>query len=293
MDSHEATKTVFSRIESLDQENASKIMGFLFIQDPGEKEMIRLALGPESLLLSLINQAKTYLGLGISLNTSSAPSTPSFPSPFNPMSNPNRPNHLLQSSPRIIIPNNGIHMNPSSPSSPWSVSGFSSPSSHMSPRPPPSSLSYAAAVVNGTSNGGSLGPFSPPTSSSSFSHPPFYSNTSYTDFNGAGQVDDSLSKNTDFFVDPIMSPSGRSDSILLPNTGGAWVDSGDTHHPFHRRSCSVNDVFLGGGWSEDGGSGGDPVCISLEVFVRMATIASFRIVVLPILLMSLMGLMSY
>ncbi|GMP46386.1 hypothetical protein CsSME_00014571 [Camellia sinensis var. sinensis] len=102
-------------------------MGYIFIQEPGEKEMIRLACGPETLLLSLISQAKTRLGL--SSNTSSTPSTPSSPSPFNPMSNPNnnnRPNPFLQSSPRIIISNNGFHMNPSSsPSSPWSVSGFS------------------------------------------------------------------------------------------------------------------------------------------------------------------------
>ncbi|THF99879.1 hypothetical protein TEA_021109 [Camellia sinensis var. sinensis] len=245
MDSYEATKIVFSRIQSLDPENASKIMGYIFIQDPGEKEMIRLAFGPESLLISLINQAKTHLG--ISSNTSSTPSTPSSPSPFNnPMSNPNnnRPTHQLpHSSPRVIVPNNGFHINPPSPSSPWSVSGFSdhrSPSNQMSPRPP-SSLSYAA-VVNGTSNGGS----------GSFSLPPFYSNSNSSDLNDEFniQVRDQL----DFVVDPIMSPSGRSDSILFPYAN--TVDSancGNNHQHHHRRSCSVSDMFLSG--SEDGGSG--------------------------------------
>lgn len=138
MDNYEATKIVLSRIQSLDPENASKIMGFILIQDHGEKEMIRLAFGPETRLLSLITQAKTYLGL----------------------------NPFAQSSPRIIIPNNGFHLNtnqnqsqnPSSPSSPWGVSD------HRSPKPS-SSLSYAA-VVNGSTS----------SPSGSFSLP-FYNNS--------------------------------------------------------------------------------------------------------------------
>ncbi|KAA8549793.1 hypothetical protein F0562_001477 [Nyssa sinensis] len=265
MDSYEATKIVFSRIQILDPENASKIMGYILIQDHGEKEMIRLAYGPETLLLALISQAKSCLGL--SSNNSSTPSTPSSPSPFNLISNPNRANPLPQSSPRIVIPNNGFHMNPSSPSSPWSLSGFSdhrSPSSHMSPRPS-STLSYAA-VVNGTSNGAS-GSFSS-LSSASFSVP-FCTNSTCSDPNdeyGNLQVqdqlsffDDSSSKNVDF-MDPIMSPSGRSDSVAFPyrNTTSNWVDSGNCgdahHHHLHRRSCSVSDAFLGGG-SEDVGTG--------------------------------------
>uniref|UniRef100_A0A5B6Z376 Putative zinc finger CCCH domain-containing protein 53 isoform X1 n=1 Tax=Davidia involucrata TaxID=16924 RepID=A0A5B6Z376_DAVIN len=253
MDSYEATKIVFSRIQSLDPENASKIMGYVLIQDHGEKEMIRLAFGPETLFVSLINQAKSYLGL--SSNTSSTP-IPSPPSPFNPISNPNRPNPPPQSSPRIIIPNNGFHTNPSSPSSPWSVSGFSdhrSPNTHMSPRPT-SSLSYAA-VVNGTSNCSS-GSFSS-SSTASFSVP-FYSKTTRSDSNDEYsniQVQDQFLFLDD--SDPIMSPSGRSDSVVW-NTATNWVDSGTCgdahHHHLHRRSCSVSDAFLGGG-SEDGGTG--------------------------------------
>ncbi|KAA8528066.1 hypothetical protein F0562_035065 [Nyssa sinensis] len=256
MDSYEATKVVFSRIQSLDPENASKIMGYVLILDQGEKEMIRLAFGPETLLVSLINQAKSHLGL--SSNTSS---TLSSPLPFNPIGNP-KSNPPPQSSPRIIIPNNGFHMNPSSPSSPWSISGFSdhrSPSSNMTPRPA-SSLSYAA-VVNGTSNGSS-GSFSS-SSTSSFSVP-FYSRSTCSDPNDEYSniqlqdqllyLDDSSSKNVDF-CDPIMSPSGRSDSVLW-NTATDWVDPGtcgDGHH-LHRRSCSVSDAYIGGG-SEDGGTG--------------------------------------
>ena len=59
MDSYEATKMVFSRIQNLDPENASKIMGYLLLQDHGDREMIRLAFGPETLLHNLILQAKT------------------------------------------------------------------------------------------------------------------------------------------------------------------------------------------------------------------------------------------
>ncbi|CAA7389136.1 unnamed protein product [Spirodela intermedia] len=77
MDAYEATRIVLSRIQSLDPENASKIMGLLLIQDHGEKEMIRLAFGPEALLHSVVFKARKDLGL----LPPSAPSTPSSPSP--------------------------------------------------------------------------------------------------------------------------------------------------------------------------------------------------------------------
>ncbi|KAL1199815.1 Zinc finger CCCH domain-containing protein 46 [Cardamine amara subsp. amara] len=63
MDGYEATRIVLSRIQSLDPENASKIMGLLLLQDHGEKEMIRLAFGPETLVHSVIVKAKKELGL--------------------------------------------------------------------------------------------------------------------------------------------------------------------------------------------------------------------------------------
>ncbi|KAJ4904571.1 Zinc finger CCCH domain-containing protein 46 [Raphanus sativus] len=63
MDGYEATRIVLSRIQTLDPENASKIMGLLLLQDHGEKEMIRLAFGPETLVHSVIAKAKKELGL--------------------------------------------------------------------------------------------------------------------------------------------------------------------------------------------------------------------------------------
>nr|XP_043609168.1 zinc finger CCCH domain-containing protein 53 [Erigeron canadensis]XP_043609169.1 zinc finger CCCH domain-containing protein 53 [Erigeron canadensis] len=78
MDSYEATRVVFTRIQNLDPEYASKIMGLLLIQDHGEKEMIRLAFGPESLVHTVIVKARKELGI----SSPSTPSTPSSPSPF-------------------------------------------------------------------------------------------------------------------------------------------------------------------------------------------------------------------
>ncbi|CAM0907602.1 unnamed protein product [Alopecurus aequalis] len=63
MDAYEATKVVFARIQGLDPDHAAKIMGLLLIQDHGEKEMIRLAFGPEALLHAVMAKARKDLGL--------------------------------------------------------------------------------------------------------------------------------------------------------------------------------------------------------------------------------------
>lgn len=210
MDTYEATKAVMSRIQSLDPDNASKIMGYILIQDQGDKEMIRLAFGPEPLLLSYINKAKACLGI---------------PSP----------NPFPQSSPRILIPNNGFHLssNPSSPASAFQ---------RTSPRP----FSYAAAL-NASSPRANSNDHNSVSANGSFG-------SSSLHFYGGGgghhqQVQDHLS-----FLDedPMMSPSGRSDSLVFPYGEDAnGVPS--PHAPFHRRSCSVNDAaFL----EESGNNGG-------------------------------------
>jgi len=81
MDGYEATKMVFSRIKNMDPENASNIMGLLLSKEHGEKEMIRLALSPESLIHSVIFKARKELGLPCSNNSPPTPSTPPSPSP--------------------------------------------------------------------------------------------------------------------------------------------------------------------------------------------------------------------
>lgn len=238
MDTYEATKIVMSRIQSLDPENASKIMGYILIQDQGEKEILRLAFGPEALLVSCINQAKACLGL-----PSNSPSS----NPSTPLSNPMRPNNPFpQNKPRILIPNYGFH--PSNPSSP--ATGFS----RSSPRP----ISYAA-VVNG-----SVGTNDNENSGSGSSSLPFYGGNDFVDESGGEmhhQVQE-LPFLDDSMVDPIISPSGRSDSLVFPYGEDVNGIPSPHPHPFHRRSCSVNDAaFLSGFEDGNGGGGGWRPCM--------------------------------
>ncbi|CAK8575650.1 unnamed protein product [Lathyrus sativus] len=126
MDGYEATRTVFSRIQKMDPENASKIMGVLLIQDHGEKEMIRLAFGPESLIHSLIFKARKELGLPCSNNSPPTPSTPLSPSPF--LSRQNSSSSRLTSAfnlpPSLTIPNPSSSSSSSSSASWATISDF-------------------------------------------------------------------------------------------------------------------------------------------------------------------------
>ncbi|KAL5997437.1 hypothetical protein ACLOJK_008367 [Asimina triloba] len=63
MDIYESTKVVFARIQSLEPDHVSKIIGYLLLQDHGDREMIRLAFGPDSAIRSLISRAKAELCL--------------------------------------------------------------------------------------------------------------------------------------------------------------------------------------------------------------------------------------
>ncbi|KAK4437511.1 Zinc finger CCCH domain-containing protein 18 [Sesamum alatum] len=63
MDYSESTKLVFQRIQKLEPENVSKIIGYLLLKDYGELEMLRLAFGPEYVIQSLIQNVKRELNL--------------------------------------------------------------------------------------------------------------------------------------------------------------------------------------------------------------------------------------
>ncbi|KAJ7960258.1 zinc finger CCCH domain-containing protein 18 [Quillaja saponaria] len=63
MDFSESTKVVYGRIQTLEPDNVSKIIGYLLLQDHGERDMIRLAFSPDNVINSLINKAKAKLGL--------------------------------------------------------------------------------------------------------------------------------------------------------------------------------------------------------------------------------------
>ncbi|XP_004303082.1 PREDICTED: zinc finger CCCH domain-containing protein 53 isoform X2 [Fragaria vesca subsp. vesca] len=238
MDSYEATRIVFSRITNLDPENASKIMGLLLIQDHGEKEMIRLAFGPEAFLHSVILKARKDLGLMPISNSPSTPSTPSSPSPFlstNPISISRQ--NSASSRLSLTIPN------PSSSASTWAA------------------LSSELRNQDETSMMMSPNNMAPNGSSSSF-----FGNGGPDHVLEEFQLQDQLSflndaapnlggpKSPDLFYpqsDLSSSPTNGSDQALFSSYGGSgnWGGGG----PLHRRSCSVSDVCLedpnsGFGW---------------------------------------------
>ncbi|XP_040994557.1 zinc finger CCCH domain-containing protein 53-like isoform X2 [Juglans microcarpa x Juglans regia] len=245
MDGYEATRIVFSRIQNLDPENASKIMGLLLIQDHGEKEMIRLAFGPEALVHSVILKARKDLGL--TSNSPSAPSTPSSPSLFlssnNPLcvsrqsSSPTRLRGGINLPPPLTIPNTS-----SANSASWvTLSELQNADDLISP----------INLALGSSSSSSMN-----TSTCSL---PFYGSGA-ADIIDDFHLQDQLSflndgsstlgpKNQDLFYpqsDLSSSPtSAGGDPMLFPSYG-SWGGS------VHRRSFSVSDVCLG---SEDPNSG--------------------------------------
>ncbi|CAN6348835.1 unnamed protein product [Urochloa humidicola] len=77
MDAWEATKVVFERVRALDPGNASKMMGMLLIQDNSDKELIRLAFGPDHLLHTFVSTARAELAA----KPASPPSPPVLGSP--------------------------------------------------------------------------------------------------------------------------------------------------------------------------------------------------------------------
>ncbi|XP_021865081.2 zinc finger CCCH domain-containing protein 18 isoform X2 [Spinacia oleracea] len=62
MDLSESTKIVSSRIQEIEPEHASKIVGYL-LQDDGDQDMIRLAFSPDNVIRIVISNAKHTLGL--------------------------------------------------------------------------------------------------------------------------------------------------------------------------------------------------------------------------------------
>lgn len=275
MDAYEATKIVFQRIQTLDPQNASKIMGVLLIQDHGEKEMIRLAFGPESLVHSVILKARKELSLASS-NMPSTPSTPSSPSPFsgNPLSL-SRQNSCSSASSRLLggvnLPSPlSIANQSSTAASSWtnssSFSDFQTPDDLISP-----------SAYNGSS---------PSTMNSAAA--PFYA-SGEVDLIDELQLQDQLSflndgspplgpKSSDFFYqqqqDLASSPSGN-DHLLFPSyLAASWGGSAAVNGLAHRRSCSVSDICMG---SDDlsGGFGWKPCLFYARGYCKNGTSCRF------------------
>ncbi|KAF6146499.1 hypothetical protein GIB67_037799 [Kingdonia uniflora] len=205
MDAYEATRAVFSRIQSLDPENASKIMGLLLIQDHGEKEMIRLAFGPESLLHSVMFKARKDLGLANnSLNSPSSPSSPSLPFyPNNPISRQN------SSSSRMFS-----NLSPSSSS--WVPSNFSD-FQNLDDFTNNNSISTPSDLIDDFQLQDHLSFLNENTpKNSDLFYPPL-----------SPQL-------------PPDSPGSSSDGgMIFPPYGANWSNN------HHRRSCSVTDICMG------------------------------------------------
>ncbi|KAJ7563563.1 hypothetical protein O6H91_03G115200 [Diphasiastrum complanatum] len=135
MDAYEPTQIVYSRVQALDPDNVSKIMGYFLLQDHGNQEMFKLAFGPDSLLQSAISKAKkelglaSYRGLQLSTNLITTEHFPSEPSPHSPhplhISNELSP-HFSLLSPQILPQ----YLNQLSPSTVSQVSQLQSESSH-------------------------------------------------------------------------------------------------------------------------------------------------------------------
>lgn len=63
MDTYEATRMVYSRLQAIDPDHASKVMGYLLLQDEGDQELLRLAFSHDAVLQALVLKVKKELGL--------------------------------------------------------------------------------------------------------------------------------------------------------------------------------------------------------------------------------------
>ncbi|KAF8103903.1 hypothetical protein N665_0182s0011 [Sinapis alba] len=85
MDPGDPTSILFTKIRTLEPDFASKIIGYLLLQDLGKRDLMRLALGPDTLLQSVCLKAKSALGLS---SSSSSNGSSSGTTPLNPISRP-------------------------------------------------------------------------------------------------------------------------------------------------------------------------------------------------------------
>ncbi|RWW44997.1 hypothetical protein BHE74_00049206 [Ensete ventricosum] len=243
MDYYEATQVVFSRIQGLDPENAAKVMGLLLIQDHGEKEMIRLAFGPDALLQSVVLKARKELGI---LPPATSPSAATGVAPY--------PSLLGRQGFSARFFGGGAGPLAESSSTSWA---------------PPSVFSRTSSNVGGA--GDEL------QSSDELENASNPAPTQFYDGSGDGadlidefQLQDQLSFLNDgaatashglqigpkrdlFFPEldgNFRSPSSHGENALFPYSS-AWASAAGNH----RRSCSATDNYLG---SEAAGVGWKP-----------------------------------
>ncbi|KAK8461104.1 hypothetical protein SEVIR_2G447900v4 [Setaria viridis] len=231
MDAYEATKVVFSRIQALDPDHAAKIMGFLLIQDHGEKEMIRLAFGPEALLHTVMAKARKDLGLL-------------------PASGPGTPTSVAAAghSPFLLSRQNSGRCGGGAGTAPSPLS-VSSPSSWA----PPPVFSRTNSATNGAAEemaGVGEDLMSPANGNGPPS--PFFGATAGDQLLDELQLQEQLAFLNDagagaghqlplFDASECRSP-GAGDGGFFPYGSLGWANGG----PGHRRSSSVSELCLGG-----------------------------------------------
>ncbi|XP_057748252.1 zinc finger CCCH domain-containing protein 55-like [Arachis stenosperma] len=220
MGSFEATNVVVARINKLDPENASKIIGHILfnLQEP---DLLRLASTPDYVLHNLVLRIKTHLGL-----SSSSPSSPS-----NTILNNHLPPRHPTTSPATTPNNNSSSSN--NPFSRFSTGNNLLPGLPNNPISPNSSFSVSRDSIYGGSVSKSKLSLSPRVRSDG-------AGDSFVDEQEMGDylsfLNESLNNNKDNedAVDPIRLDLGH----------GAVNNNGDGHF-FHRRSYSASDAFFG------------------------------------------------
>ncbi|GJN07982.1 hypothetical protein PR202_ga25863 [Eleusine coracana subsp. coracana] len=223
MDTYEATKVVFSRIQALDPDHASKIMGVLLIQGHGEKEMIRLAFGPESLLQAVMAKARKDLGLLLPASPTSVAAAGHAP--------------FLQ------LPRQPSSGRAGGAPSPLSVS---SPSS-WAQAPPFSRSNNGGSNGNAADDAGADGGEELPSPINGGAAPFYPHQSRDAQFLDDMQLQEQLAflnDNNPGAFDGGECPSpGPGDGGLFPYGFDGWGPNGG---PAHRRSASVNELCLGG-----------------------------------------------
>ncbi|KQK21862.1 zinc finger CCCH domain-containing protein 22 [Brachypodium distachyon] len=221
MDAYEATKVVFSRIQALDPDEAAKIMGLLIIQDHGEKEMIRLAFGPESLLQTVMAKARRELGL---LSASSSPtSAPRPQSPFQQLSRQNSGRAPPSPSPLSV----------SSPSS-WAQAPVFSRNNGVAPE---DVAGAGEQELMSPGNNGAAASFFPRAGDALVDDLQLQEQLAFLNDGGGATMNHAHQLGGTFDGGDCRSPGPGDGSGMFPY-GLGWA-------PGHRRSASANELFLG------------------------------------------------
>ncbi|CAN6325339.1 unnamed protein product [Urochloa humidicola] len=263
MDAYEATKVVFSRIQALDPDHAAKIMGLLLIQDHGEKEMIRLAFGPESLLHAVMARARKDLGL---LLPASPTSVAAAAAPFLQLPRQNSGRGAGGAPSPLSV---------SSPSSWAQAPAFSRSNSASSNGAAEDAVAAAAGEeLPSPVNGGGAAPFFPSSHGGGgdalLDDLQLQEQLAFLNEGGGGNPAAHQLPGLDGGGE-CWSPGPGDGGGMLP-FGLGWPNGGG---PVHRRSASVSELCLGGGGGGSDGFGWKPCLYYARGFCKNGSSCRF------------------